>query len=129
MAKLYKVEKLDGALLDAAVAKAEGLDATIVPPGNCFANFGGILRLFKPTKLWQEGGPIIAREHIASYFQHDAWVAGYEIEAREGRYWGEMTGSDPSTIEFDGATGTGPTPLIAAMRAYVTSKLGAEVEL
>jgi hypothetical protein len=55
---------------------------------------------------WAQGGPIIEREGIDIY-QSGVWVA-------------EMDGKH---------TTEGPTPLIAAMRCYVASKLGDEVEV
>jgi hypothetical protein len=58
---------------------------------------------------WAQGGPIIEREGISiRQVLTDFWAA--EVEA--GDY------------EHDG-----PTPLIAAMRCYVASKLGDEIEI
>jgi hypothetical protein len=57
---------------------------------------------------WSQGGPIIERERIET--RHDgrkSWCA-----------WIESTGAVH-----------GPTPLIAAMRCYVTNKLGDEVNV
>ena len=56
---------------------------------------------------WEFGGPIIEREQIAIYLSdHKEW-----------------TGLDGWN------SGTGPTPLIAAMLCYVAGKLGDEVEV
>lgn len=56
---------------------------------------------------WSQGGPIIEREQIAIYLEYqDSWAA------TDGNY--RMPGD---------------TPLIAAMRCYVASKLGDEVNL
>ena len=51
----HKVAELEGALLDAAVAMAEGLDADLVRGG------------YAPSRRWHDGGPIIEREleHLA----------------------------------------------------------------
>ena len=61
---------------------------------------------------WSQGGPIIEREGIALY--NDAflgkWIATDVIEC----------------VEYETE---GPTPLIAAMRCYVASKLGDEVDV
>jgi len=57
---------------------------------------------------WSQGGPIIEREKIATDYDHDVWNA-----AKYGLSW------------YVG----GPTPLIAAMRCYVASKLGDEVDV
>ena len=55
---------------------------------------------------WAHGGPVIEREGIAIYLYGDGeWQAVLEKEYE------------------------GPTPLIAAMRCYVASKLGDEVEV
>ena len=57
---------------------------------------------------WACGGPIIEREGISIYRMTSDWSAAY----------------NPS-----GATQDGPTPLIAAMRCYVSNRLGNEVEV
>jgi len=59
---------------------------------------------------WDQGGPIIDRERIATQF----WVSEGEWEA---------------LIKGGFFASRGPTPLIAAMRCYVASKLGDEVEI
>jgi hypothetical protein len=66
---------------------------------------------------WAQGGPIIEREIIS--VSHD--TAGQTIE------WAAWT---PAPIRDEAeAFGYGPTPLIAAMRCYVASKLGDEVDV
>lgn len=81
--------------------------------------------IWQPSTDWSQGGPIIEREEITiapwycdGKFSH--WEAnGHDLEYDEvGEYF---HGSDYAQ--------TGPTPLIAAMRCYVASKLGDEVEL
>ena len=68
----------------------------------------------KPTGCWDfctnwaQGGPILEREGISIYRMTSDWSAAY----------------NPS-----GATQDGPTPLIAVMRCYLTSKLGDEAEV
>jgi len=91
----YKVAELEGCLLDAAVAMAEG-EPDLARGG------------FTPSSRWHDSGPIIKREHIALVPIGDAWLAEYPNNAGRAK---------------------GCTPLIAAMRAYVTSKLGEEVDL
>ena len=58
---------------------------------------------------WAQGGPIIEREKIALSYDTGrfGWVASF----------------------YDGDDVFGGTPLIAAMRCYVASKLGDEVEV
>ena len=65
------------------------------------------LQRFSPSTNWAQGGPIIEREGIALYLYGD-------------NEWNAHTGNK----EF-----TGPTPLIAAMRCYVASKLGEELDI
>jgi hypothetical protein len=55
---------------------------------------------------WAQGGPIIEREGIAVGKSWESWKAF-----------------------TDTSTGEGPTPLIAAMRCYVASKLGDTVNI
>lgn len=62
---------------------------------------------YKPSEDWAQGGSIIQRERIR-LDPRGVWVAGH----------------DSSNDEYLGAT-----PLIAAMRCYVASKLGEEVEI
>lgn len=68
---------------------------------------------------WLWGGPIIERERIELVWRGDNWVANPSFEYETGVQW--ANGEDGSY--------TGPTPLIAAMRCYVASKLGKEVEV
>ncbi|MBT9493882.1 MAG: DUF2591 domain-containing protein [Paucibacter sp.] len=120
----HKVSELEGALLDAAVAKAEGMQyetATARTAYACdvgapivgFTQDGPIT--FNPSKRWAEGGPIIERERIDVLSSYPGWEAF-------GR-------CHPSARLKDAAGVYGPAPLIAAMRAYVASKFGDEVEL
>jgi len=97
-----KTSELSGAQLDWAVAKCEGLvneDGLDV----------GFIRdgAFIPSTDWAQGGSIIEREGIALYLYGNG-------------EWNAHTGGK----EFNGTT-----PLIAAMRCYVASKLGDEVQI
>ncbi len=67
---------------------------------------------------WSYGGPIIEREEIGIK-RNAPCSAGREWEA------------SPSITAkgAGGRYGYGPTPLVAAMRCYVTSKLGDEVDI
>jgi hypothetical protein len=67
---------------------------------------------------WAQGGPIIEREllDLHSSSGGDWTVEKWEYEVTSG-------GGTNTYIAF------GPTPLIAAMRCYVASKLGEEVEV
>ncbi len=101
-----KTSELTGAALDWAVAKCEGgFDIGM-------ASVHGrrlLLDAWTPSTDWAQGGPIIEREGIELLCETLGfrWVA----MPQKGPEW------------------SGPTPLIAAMRCYVISKLGYEVEL
>ena len=65
---------------------------------------------FCPSDKWEQGGPIIEREKIdvvcqEHHLENPWWAARHEFN------------------------GSGPTPLIAAMRCYVALKLGDEIEI
>lgn len=97
-----KTSELTGNALDWAVAKCEG-----VINGDAL-DIGFILESgYTPSTNWAQGGAIIERERIR-LDPRGIWVAGH----------------DSSNDEY-----TGKTPLIAAMRCYVASKLGDEVEI
>jgi hypothetical protein len=101
----HKTAELTGALLDAAVAKAEGMTAVVG-------------KLWFPSTDWGDGGPIIERERI----EVSPWPGpGWQAWVRPEYDYGDMV--------KNAGEGAGPTPLIAAMRAYVASKFGEEVEL
>lgn len=100
--KTIKTSELTGAALDWAVAKCEGTEHLFD------SHEAGRLEY---SVDWSQGGPIIEREGIGIKLRIDgedehAWLA------------------DDGLRMF-----TGPTPLIAAMRCYVASKLGDEVEV
>jgi hypothetical protein len=121
----HKVAELEGALLDAAVALAEGrLGGEVRMWGDVpFIEGGGVgqsgsnVTAWSPSINWLQGGPIIERELICLDWGGDAWHAFFDVKGR----WPEM---DIRNNEQKGST-----PLIAAMRAYVASKLGEEVDL
>ena len=96
--------ELQGAALNWAVAKCEGIDWE---PGDIFAGVYG--PGFAPATDWAHAGPIIERERITLRCYTDA-------------LW------DASIGRLDYVS-DGPTPLIAAMRCYVAFKLGDTVEL
>jgi hypothetical protein len=105
-----KVSELKERALDWAVAKCEGLAvsdrATKWRNENC-------PHLYSTN--WAQGGPIIEREGINLAFQGDAhdWIASaWDYTAQDWSLYTE-----------------GPTPLIAAMRCYVVSRLGDTVEI
>jgi hypothetical protein len=94
-----KTSELTGHALDWAVAKCEGYRLDLVPEGS-----------YAPSTDWSQGGPIIEREKITLRIWDDEDYVHAYIDT--GKDWYE-----------------GDTPLIAAMRCYVASKLGDEVEI
>ncbi len=67
---------------------------------------------------WAKGGPIIEREEIS---------IRHTIPAMRDSIW--QAHPSMSAKGAGGKWGMGPTPLIAAMRCYVASKLGDEVDI
>lgn len=113
----HKTSELTGALLDAAVAKADGAEH---PHSVMTRGEDGALRPFEPSSTWNDGGPIIEREGIRTapvFFDDLVEFAPFTVD-----YW-------EAVDTRRGRRHQGSTPLIAAMRAFVTAKLGDEVEL
>lgn len=109
-----KTSELTGGALDLAVAKCEfegceDWDGTIDGIDAVSDMQGGV---YSPSTNWAQGGQIIEREQLSLDFAYRM-----EWEAR-------MYVPDEEPLVF-----TGPTPLTAAMRCYVASKLGYEVEV
>ena len=110
-----KTSELTGPALDWAVAEASGTPI--------YRSWKTLTRMdmdgqhyWQPSIDWAQGGPIIEREGIELKY------LGYDNPPS----WGALKFS-PS--KYDRKAAIGPTPLIAAMRCYVTSKLGDEVEI
>ena len=109
-----KTSELDGAQLDYAVAKCEGEEVRL-EKGQLEALWTD--NGYKPSTNWAQGGPIIEREGISTrHSEKDARGAWYAVLG-------------PNRFLSPDHEGSGPTPLIAAMRCYVASKLGDEVEI
>lgn len=137
----HKTATLEGALLDAAVAKALGYlpgfrDDFGGKSGPAWVHSDGarqsVLRSeFSPSTDWAFGGPLIERERIAVWASGDDedgfWSAGYSLSVDEGTQC-QSGWIDMPCVKADHMQ-TGTTPLIAAMRAYVASTFGEEVEL
>ena len=109
-----RTSELTDRALDWAVVSIEC--ARPAPFKSIPAILNGTVRIFRadigahsmpvsPSTDWAQGGPIIERERIDVYYFLDGW------------------GAEKST----GPMYSGSTPLIAAMRCYVASKLGDEV--
>jgi len=102
-----KTNELTRAALDWAVAKCEGRQEPEV-----VNNFAVAWYTWPNTHYstdWAQGGPIIEREKlcIAYNFDDHTWEAGWDCYVK----------------------GWGDTPLVAAMRCYVASKLGDDIDI
>jgi hypothetical protein len=99
-----KTSELTGAALDWAVAKCEGVLMRWERSTHDEAPLE-----YSPSTDWAQGGVIIEREKIEVFIRDEKWFAYSSLSKPEDFY--------------------GETPLIAAMRCYVASKLGDEVEI
>ena len=99
-----RTSELTGAALDWAVAKCEG-----ITEGKDSAWYYDRRDAYNYSTDWAQGGPIIERQEI-------------ELVPK-GMHWDAYADED-FHVPY-----SGPTPLIAAMRCYVASKLGDEVEI
>lgn len=123
----HRIAELEGGLLDAAVALVEG-EAF----GRRWEDWGA-----RPySDDWHFAGPIIERERIALYWRSSILTDGQAWPSEEGFVAGmemsaELDGlsGDQSAVIYLRYRMIGLTPLIAAMRAYVASKFGDELEL
>lgn len=102
-----KTADLTGPALDWSVAKCMWPDAVgnTIPWHKDGSDYS-------PTTDWAHGGPIIERELVELSID-GASMDGLWVAKSSGWY----------------APASGPTPLIAAMRCYVASKLGDEIEV
>lgn len=110
-----KTHELTGAALDWAVAKCEDLEHYFADGLVCLKGqpFDTHWLYWTPSTDWAQGGPIIEREMLTViYNERPEDVEGWRTIAY---HTGDM--------EY------GATPLIAAMRCYVASKLGDEVDV
>ena len=111
-----QTNKLTGAALDWAVAKSIG-HRVAESYGSYIRIYlpdlkqSGYILAFCPSTDWAQGGPIIEREKISVWARSTDFAAESFNEGQEG------------------FVKEGPTPLIAAMRCYVSSKMGDDIEL
>lgn len=111
-----KVLELTGSALDWAVMKCEHPNNGVEffkKLRNEHILFGGKTGRFRYSERWDQGGPIIEREGISIVF----------------RDWAFVLSAWSARISHKDITTEGETPLISAMRCYVKSKLGDEVEI
>lgn len=124
-----KTSELSGPALDWAVAQVMGIRTYVeryrhTMTGRCVLDADLVdmetdgEQELRFSRDWAQGGPIIEREEIG--IKRNA-------PCSKGREWE----ASPSITAkgAGGKYGYGPTPLIAAMRGYVASKLGDEIEI
>ncbi len=114
--KTIKVAEATNTQLDWLVAACEGVDLNDY--------YEAYNEPYMPTANWSQIGPIIEREYVSIGAEGNPkspkWVASLS-------YTKEVTYTNGTARRF--CTMRGPTPLIAAARCYVASKLGDEVEV
>lgn len=113
-----KVSELTGPALDWVVAKCKG-QVLLDPHNNEWEYCWNLLgdnsgNYYSPSTDWSQGGPIIEWWRICIDIGHDGVCLAYSKQ------------NYADNKEF---MCSGSTPLIAAMRCFVASKLGEDVEL
>ena len=109
-----KTSDLIGAALDWAVAKCEGFRYELYEH-NRKKWENGLYRPqhWQPSTNWAQGGPIKTRERISTQIKHDGWWVACIYNVND----------DPTYMKL------AHSELVAAMRCYVASKLGDEVDI
>jgi len=112
-----KTIELTGPALDWAVAKCEKLPVVYHDDGitRCIMKSNGrngYAGRCQPSTDWKQGGAIIESERLM--------VSPEVGNTGSGNSW--------YAVSMNGFDAYGPTPLIAAMRCFVASKLGDEVD-
>jgi hypothetical protein len=97
---IKNVSDLSGKALNWAVAKCEGYRLDLVSDDS-----------YNPSNYWEQGGPIIERKRINTLDNGSSFSCFYSRGKTVNQRW------------------DGPTPLIAAMRCYVASKLGVTIDI
>ena len=107
-----KTADLTGAALDWAVGIADGVEMDEKHHGVWYDSpaWDAHRVEYTPSTDWSQGGPIIDREQLNL---EPPGVFGWSCRDKRN-----------AALSF-----SGPTPLIAAMRCYVASKLGDEVDI
>ena len=115
-----KTSELTAPALDWAVAICEGINL-FETEGWQYTEEGR--KPYRPSANWAQGGPIIEREKIT--LMQDV----HPEYPTEGIWDAECVGALDEDGYGDIHTARHERPLIAAMRCYVASKLGDEVEV
>jgi hypothetical protein len=119
-----KVNEASGHVLDWMVAECEGhvesgvYGEPVLRDGQLHIHYCGVVLddVWCPTTNWAQGGPILEWEKIDLYQSTGRTCAAM---------WENLPGGGRLIAEAKDC----PTPLIAAMRCFVSSKLGDEVEV
>lgn len=98
--------------LNGTVAGIEGYRLDLAPDDS-----------YRPAADWSRGGPIIEREKIEIFWHNTAkvWCAANNTRLKYHERGEFVEGSDFKA--------EGPTLLVAAMRCFVLSQLGADVDV
>ena len=140
-----KTSELTGAALDWAVAVCEEFIESgpygepAVRDGQLHLHYCGVVldAIWQPTADWAQGGPIIEQEGISTILcagglgePRSYWVATTGSQSWDRGYGPYHEQDEEQSIQlYRGGTSIGPTPLIAAMRCFVASKLGDDIEI
>jgi len=111
-----KTSELTDIALDWAVCEASGLLAAYPKVRKSFKSKwqGNSTFFIHPSADWAQAGLIIEREGIATCTSGVGWEASKFFD---------INGEVEASVEY------GPTLLIAAMRCFVASKLGDEIDI
>lgn len=111
-----KTRELVGPALDWAVANSRGLEVHSASGLYIYTHRDedGGQYSYEPSRRWEQGGPIIEQEKIS-------------ITINDSGVW--IASMDYNYSDYPLYMQAGKTALIAAMRSYVASKLGEEVEI
>lgn len=123
-----KTSELEGVALDWAVARCVEWEDYDDESGLPYVELDSShmrrrLALYSPSTDWSQGGRLIEREHI------DVVTECKSSAGCEAKWQAELEGLTADDKDYQYGLAHGPTPLIAAMRAFVASKLGEEVEI
>jgi len=124
-----KVSETKEITLDWLVAKCEGKNGVLhddeITRCIVVAAPSGVYKgIWKPHFIWMQAGPIIEREmlQLTPNKEHQEVLYGLkDCQVDPGAKW--------LCESYAGVRQFGSTPLIAAMRCYVASRLGEEVEI
>ncbi len=107
-----KISEATPLQIDWAVAQCEGVPVRWSAPHAQLLIEGYPYLVWQAHKDWAQGGPIIEREKI-----------------RLDTSWNCEDGQWSARIDGVGGWWQGETPLIAALRCYVASRLGDEIDV